>query len=128
MLRQRLLVSATSWFRWQGARIASEAGNAVIEFVVVGIGLQLALLAFVTSLAASTDSQSAADLMARQALRAMQLGASPNELSTQLEQLAITLSLSPADYDLTVTGDCSATVSVAARVRTARAQVDAPCN
>ncbi len=95
---------------------------------MVGVGLQLALLALVTSLAAQADSQSAADLMARQALRALQLGVQPADLKVQLNELSSTFGLSASDYSLETAGDCSSKVSVVAQVRMAKAKLEAPCN
>ncbi len=127
MLRQRSSVSRFASRRSGSCEISSESGNAIVEFVVVGVGLQLALLAFVTSMAAKTDSQSAADLLSRQALRALELGVQPGDLQLQIGQLASTLGLGSGDYSVTASGDCSSRVSVNAIVRSAKAHLDATC-
>ena len=111
-----------------GSGLRGQAGNAVIEFVVAALGLQLLLLAATTSIANQIDSQTAADVVARQSLRARQLETPIDQFEVQLTQLAQTLGLSRSNLSVTNSGDCSTLVSVTVQVRNAKEVLSAPCN
>lgn len=106
----------------------SDAGNAIVEFIVAGVGLQLALLALVTSLATHIDAQAAADLMSRQTLRAKQLGLSQVDAKAQIDELAKTFGLASSDYSIAISGHCAGPIVITARVRQANATARAKCH
>ena len=108
--------------------LSSESGNAVIEFLLAGVGLQLALLVLTTSLATQIDSQGLANLLARQVTRSAQLGLQGDALQQQVDTFANSMNLPSGDIQFTLTGDCSTVLRVEVQVRNSQVKLNAPCN
>lgn len=105
----------------------NDDGNSMIEFLVAGLGLQLMLLALVTSVAKQVDSHSSAELLARQQLRSMQLDIDLKTSDLALSQLLETLGLGPTDWSVTATS-CSSSTLVTAVVRGVAASAQGTCS
>lgn len=105
-----------------------EAGNAIVEFLVAGVALQLMLLALVGSLARQVDSQTAADLLARQGIRAVQLEITSANRDAQFAAVLSSFGLVAGDFSIVQTGSCPGLISVTATVRRAQAVVKATCD
>ena len=97
-------------------QLLEDSGNAVIEFVLFGLLLQLPLLLLVSSSAEIQRNQLAAESIARQASRSFTLATSLDEAKIRLlatvQQVAQDFSLSPEELEVSFTCqptiDCSA--------------------
>lgn len=104
-----------------------DGGNAVVEFIVVAVGLQLAMVALVTGLGSRIDSQSAAAVIARQALRDAQLNSNAQAPSGELANVLRTFGLAAVDYSIQIDGACPDQIRVSAIVRGVSATAAANC-
>jgi hypothetical protein len=85
----------------------SDRGNAIVEFVVAGLGLQLCVLFAFQSISSGLDQAAAARTMIQVAIRSMQLGGDATTAYSAVNQAAQTFSITAKDYQLAITGDCT---------------------
>ena len=111
-----------------GENWLADRGNALVEFLVGGLLLQLLLLSLVTTLSARVDSQAAADLMARQALRSSQLGLSRTSVQSEVSSIAKTFGLALSDYAIWQSGSCPYAISISVRVHDSIGNARAKCH
>jgi Flp pilus assembly protein TadG len=99
--------------------LKSDRGNAVVEFVAVGLVLQLLIFGFLVNLGQAYRSQLAAESLARQALRQYQLTGSESSAIGIATQVITTFGLNDDDVSYDVNPDCRKTgkVQVTSTVR-----------
>lgn len=95
-------------------KFAEDGGNALIEFVALGLVAQLLMAGFLLQLGTDFRSQVAAESIARQVLRSAQLGQSEVQLDELLTQIRSLFGL--PDKDIKVTKDLTCALSNTQRV------------
>lgn len=100
-------------------KFLNERGNALIEFVFLGLFAQLVIAGFLLQLGTDFRSQLAAESIARQVLRSAQLGQSEQQLDELLVQIRMLFGLQIQDVRVTRNVSCSSvgTQEVVAQVR-----------
>lgn len=97
----------------------SDRGNAVIEFIALGLIAQLILFGFMIRLGSDFRSELAASSIARQTLRALQLTGSEAEALDIAERVGVTFGI-PADArGVSISNTCAqqGAVQVSVKVR-----------
>jgi hypothetical protein len=98
-------------------KLTDESGSAIIEFVVFGLIAQLVLFGFLIKLGVDFRSELAAEALARQSLRSIQLSSSQDIGISMAETVAREFGLSTSDYKINIQDGCPSDVTVRVRVR-----------
>ncbi|MEN9713573.1 MAG: hypothetical protein RLZZ164_237 [Actinomycetota bacterium] len=107
--------------------LRSDNGNAIVEFVIVGLGLQLAVLAAVQVITGQIDAAAAGQAMLHQGLRAAQLSQTTDAVAITMSDVAKTFGIGSSDFSFTVTGDCASVISLHVKVKGAEQSATGHC-
>ena len=90
-------------------RVSDERGNAIIEFIAVGLFAQLLIFGFLVKLGDDFRSQIAAQTIARQAIRTIQLTGSLEASASMANQVASVFGIPISLVKSSISENCAAT-------------------
>lgn len=99
--------------------LTDERGNAIVEFVAIGLLAQLLIFGSMIKIGTTFRSEIAAQVIARQSLRTIQLSGSVAEANRMANQVLGIFGIPTVDAKLSIANTCSTSglYSVTVRVR-----------
>lgn len=85
----------------------SERGNAVIEFIGIGLIAQLVIFSFIVQLGVDFRSEMAASAIARQSLRSMQLTSLQSSALAMADQVIAVFQIPSDEASVTIRNNCA---------------------
>jgi hypothetical protein len=110
-------------------KLSSDRGNAILEFIIIGLTAQLLIFGFLIRLGIDFRSQLAAHSIARQMLRSAQIGSGQESVLAMAYEAASVFSIPRADYKVAVDDQCaqSGFLIVSVQVRSSRFETKGFC-
>lgn len=88
-------------------RLTSDRGNAILEFILIGLIAQLVIFGSLVSIGSTFRSQIAAQVIARQTLRTVQLTGSIDEATRMSNQVLALFGIPTASSQLAIANTCA---------------------
>ena len=110
-------------------KLNSDRGNAILEFIAIGLAAQLLIFGFLMRLGVDFRSQLAAHSIARQMLRSAQIGSGQESALAMASQVASVFGIPRSDYKVAVDDQCSQSgfLIVSVQVRSSRFETKGFC-
>ena len=93
-------------------KLSADRGNAIVEFIVVGLFAQLAVLGLLINVGSDFRSQLAAESLGRQALRSYQLTSSLDSAQATAAQVISVFGIDSKKVTINIQDNCSSTSSI----------------
>ena len=88
-------------------RLTRDRGNAILEFILIGLIAQLVIFGSLVSIGSTFRSQIAAQVIARQTLRTVQLTGSIDEATRMSNQVLALFGIPSASSQLAIANTCA---------------------
>lgn len=99
------------------SKYADESGNAIIEFITIGLLAQLVIFGYLVKFGEEFRSELAAQTIGRQALRSLQISDSTDAASAIANQVTSTFGITKSDVNVDFSVNCALEGKLTVKVR-----------